>query len=164
VVLGVLWRWCPVVPVLVGAMAVDTLTRPPSFRSVRARSPRANRVAFEQALALAAGPATAAYEAQEGWADRVRAGLFALLEFFDQEPALARLCVLDSAQAGPAVLARRSEVLDRLARVLDDERAPARGYPPPLTAQAVVNGVLGVLHQRLQDPSPGARWFRSPAP
>jgi DNA-binding MarR family transcriptional regulator len=137
-------------------MAIDTLTRPPSFGSVRARSPRANRVAFEQALALAGGLATAAFQAQEGWADRVRAGLFALLEFFDEEPALARLCVVDSAQAGPGVLARRTEVLDRLARVLDDERAPARAYPPPLTAQAVVNGVLGVLHQRLQDPSPGA--------
>jgi hypothetical protein len=40
--------------------------------------------------------------------------------------------------------------------VLDDERAPARGYPPPLTAQAVVGGALGVLHERLSQPDPGA--------
>jgi DNA-binding MarR family transcriptional regulator/AcrR family transcriptional regulator len=105
--------------------------------------------AFDQTLTLASGRASAAYDAQEGWVDRVRAGLLALLEFFDEEPALARYCVVHSAQAGETVLVRRAEVLDRLARVLDDERAPARGYPPPLTAQAVASGVLGVMHGRL---------------
>ncbi len=50
--------------------------------------------------------ATAAFEAQEGWLDRVRAGLLALLEFFDEQPALARYLLVHSAQAGPAVLAR----------------------------------------------------------
>jgi DNA-binding IclR family transcriptional regulator len=112
--------------------------------------------AFEQVLALASERASAAFQAQEGWVDRVRSGLLAVLEFFDEQPALARHCVVHSAQAGPAVLAARSEVLDRLARVLDDERAPARGYPPPLTAQAVVSGALGVLHERLLQPDPGA--------
>ncbi|MGD0455126.1 MAG: hypothetical protein ABSB69_16175, partial [Solirubrobacteraceae bacterium] len=112
--------------------------------------------AFEQVLALAADRASAAFQAQEGWVDRVRSGLLALLEFFDEQPALARYLVVHSAQAGPAVLAARSEALDRLARVLDHERAPARGYPPPLTAQAVVSGALGVLHERLSQPDPGA--------
>jgi predicted transcriptional regulator/AcrR family transcriptional regulator len=112
--------------------------------------------AFEQVLALATEGASAAFDAQEGWLDSVRAGLLALLEFFDQQPALARYCLVHSAQAGPGVLAARSEVLDRLARVLDDERAPSRSYPPPLTAQAVVSGALGVLHERLSKPNPGA--------
>jgi DNA-binding MarR family transcriptional regulator/AcrR family transcriptional regulator len=112
--------------------------------------------AFEEALALAAERATAAFQADEGWLDQIRAGLLALLEFFDEQPALARYCVVHSAQAGPAVLAARSGALERLARVLDDERAPARGYPPPLTAQAVVGGALGVLHERLLQPDPGA--------
>jgi DNA-binding MarR family transcriptional regulator len=111
--------------------------------------------AFEQTVALAAERASAAFQAHEGWLDRVRAGLLALLEFFDEQPALARYCVVHSAQGGPAVRAARSEVLDRLARVLDDERAPARGYPPPLTAQAVLSGALGVLHGRLSQSEPG---------
>jgi hypothetical protein len=38
--------------------------------------------------------------------DGIRAGLLALLEFFDEQPALARFCVVGSAQAGPGVLAR----------------------------------------------------------
>jgi DNA-binding IclR family transcriptional regulator/AcrR family transcriptional regulator len=112
--------------------------------------------AFEQVLARAAERASAAFDAQEGWLDRVRAALMALLEFFDEQPALARYCVVHSAQAGPTVLAARCEVLDRLARVLDDERAPARGYPPPITAQAVVSGALGVLQGRLLQPDPRA--------
>ena len=111
--------------------------------------------AFELALALAAAAAEAAFRAQEGWVDGVRAGLVALLEFFDEEPVLARYLVVGSAQAGPGVLARRGEVLERVAVLLDDERAPARSYPPPLTAHAVASGVLGVLHARLSGPEPG---------
>jgi DNA-binding IclR family transcriptional regulator len=105
--------------------------------------------AFEQALALAAEAASVAFQMQEGWLDGVRAGLVALLEFFDGEPALASYLVVHSAQAGAQVLERRREVLERIALLLNDERAPARGYPPPLTAQAVAGGVLGVLHERL---------------
>ena len=46
------------------------------------------------ALAVAGAP-------NERWVDRMRAGLLALLEFFDSEPRLARLCVIYSAIAGP---------------------------------------------------------------
>jgi DNA-binding MarR family transcriptional regulator len=112
--------------------------------------------AFERALALVGGCVSAAYEAEEGWLDGVRAGLVALLGFFDAEPVLARYLVVRSALVGGAVLERRSEVLGRLARLLDDERAPGRGYPPPLIAQALVSGVLGVLHERCSRRDPGS--------
>jgi hypothetical protein len=111
--------------------------------------------AFEQALALAVEAAAGAFRAREGWVDGLRDGLVALLEFFDEEPALARYLVVGSAQAGPAVLARRRQVLERVALLLDDERAPARSYPPPLTAHAVASGLLGVLQARLSEPEPG---------
>jgi DNA-binding IclR family transcriptional regulator len=111
--------------------------------------------AFEQALALAAERASVAFYAQEGWVDAVRAALVALLEFFDEEPEVGRYLVVHSARAGDAVLERRREVIDRIAKLLDDERAPARGFPPRLTAQAVVNGALGVLSERLSQPRPG---------
>jgi DNA-binding MarR family transcriptional regulator len=111
--------------------------------------------AFDHALSLAAGVAGEAFRAQDGWVGGVRAGLVALLEFFDEEPVLARYLVVSSALAGPAVLARRREVLEWLAVLLDDERAPARSYPPPLTAHAVASGVLGVLYARLSEPESG---------
>jgi len=111
--------------------------------------------AFDHALALATERASLAFYAQEGWIDAVRAGLVALLEFCDEERELARYLVVHSAQAGDAVLERRREVLARVAKLLDDERAPARGYPPPLSAQAVASGVLGVLSERLSQAHPG---------
>jgi len=80
--------------------------------------------AFEQALALATERAGAAFDSQEGWVDAVRDGLVALLEFFDEEPKLASYLVVHSAQAADPVLQRRREVLDRVAVLLDDERAP----------------------------------------
>jgi DNA-binding MarR family transcriptional regulator len=112
--------------------------------------------AFEAVLALAVERSSAAFQARDGWVDRVRAGLLALLEFFDEEPALARYLVVHSAQAGEAIVRRRGEVLDQVALLLDDERAPARAYPPPLSAQAVASGVLGVVHARLCQPRAGA--------
>ncbi|HEV7528401.1 MAG TPA: MarR family transcriptional regulator [Solirubrobacteraceae bacterium] len=105
--------------------------------------------AFEQALALATERASLAFYAQEGWLDALRAGLVALLEFFAEEPELAKFLVVHSAQASGPVLERRREVIERVAQLLDDDRAPARSYPPPLTAHAVASGLLGVLSDRL---------------
>lgn len=105
--------------------------------------------AIDHALALAGERAAAAYGSRERWADRVRAGLTALLEFFDEEPQIARLCVVESSAAGPAALARRGEVLDQLARVLDDGRVLARRQPPPLTAEGLVGGALSVVGARI---------------
>lgn len=112
--------------------------------------------AFEQVVALASRRAIAAYETYERWVDRVRAGLFAVLQFFDEEPELARLCVVQSAAAGPAALARRGELLDQLARVVDQGRGAARRQPPPLTADVIAGGVLSVIHSQLLKPDPEA--------
>jgi DNA-binding MarR family transcriptional regulator len=112
--------------------------------------------AFEHALALAIERAGAAFRAQVGWVDAVRAGLVAVLEFFDEEPLLARYLVVSSEQTGPTVRTRRCEVLDQVAMLFDDEHAPARAFPPALAAHAVASGVLGVLHTRLSQSDPGA--------
>jgi AcrR family transcriptional regulator len=115
------------------------------------------RAAFEESVAMAAERALAAYEPEGTWVGRVRAGLLALLRFFDEEPELARLCVLHATPAAPATLARRSEVLGKLTMVIDEARraAPAESNPPPLTAESIVGGVLAVIQARLMEPSPG---------
>ncbi len=69
--------------------------------------------AFEQALEQVGERVRAAYAGQEGWLERIRAGLTALLELFDEQPQLARLCLVESAQAGAVVLARRAQVLSQ---------------------------------------------------
>jgi DNA-binding MarR family transcriptional regulator len=127
-----------------------------AMRDHRRGSEACQLEAFEQALALAAERVSLAFCARDGWVDAVRAGLLALLQFFDEEPQLGRYLVVHSAQADAAVLERRREVIEQIAKLLDDERAPARGYPPPLMAQAVANGVLGVLGERLSQSHSGA--------
>ena len=80
------------------------------------------------------------------WRERVRGGLWAILSFFDREPALARVCVVQVMRGGPGVLGRRDEVLARLAAVLDEGRGEsARGAQcTPLTAEGLVSAAFGI--------------------
>jgi AcrR family transcriptional regulator len=113
--------------------------------------------AVEQALEQVGERVLPAYEGSErtqrahSWRVRVRAALEALLALFDEQPQLARLCVVETLKGGPAVLERRRELLDALAGALDEGRAEARADsdPPALTAEATVGGVLAVVHARL---------------
>jgi len=111
---------------------------------------------FDQTVERAATIAQEAYEQERGWRDAVRSGLVALLSFLDEEPALARLAVVEALGAGPKVLERRSQVLERLKRVVEDGRPaderrtrPRRGQPADIVAEGVVGAVLTVVHSRL---------------
>jgi AcrR family transcriptional regulator len=85
------------------------------------------------------------------WRERVRMGLWRILCFFDREPALARLCVVQSGRGNECVLERREELLAALARVVDagrKESLRARECPP-LAAEGVVGAALSILYTRL---------------
>jgi AcrR family transcriptional regulator len=108
--------------------------------------------AFEEALALAAVTVLPAYEGQARWRERVRAALLALLVFFDEQPALARLCVVEALAAGTRALERRAEIVGVLLRAVEEGRSerPLRvPEPPPLAAEAAVGAVLAIIHRRL---------------
>jgi AcrR family transcriptional regulator len=111
---------------------------------------------IEQAVALARARAQGPWESHEHWLTRVREALRALLEFFEEEPDLARLCIVHSSVEEPAIVARRLELLAELASVVDGGRDGARDSPAPLTAEAVVGGTLGVIHRRLIQPHSGS--------
>jgi AcrR family transcriptional regulator len=86
-----------------------------------------------------------------GWRERVREGLSVILGFFDREPVLARVCVVQALSGSPAVLARREEVMVRLAGVVDGGRAEgARGAGcTALTAEGLVGAAFGIVYARL---------------
>jgi AcrR family transcriptional regulator len=88
------------------------------------------------------------------WRERVRGGLVAILSFFDREPALARVCVVQSLRGGPDVLRRREEIFARLIVVLDegrDEGAASRGGGvTELTAEGLIGAALAIVYARLQ--------------
>jgi AcrR family transcriptional regulator len=107
--------------------------------------------AFDLAIDQASAQAKEAYEREQDWRDSVRVGLARLLMFMDDEPGLAKLCVVEALGAGAKVLERRAQVLGRLAAVVDRGRevAGATGEPPEVTAEGVVGAVFAVLHTRL---------------
>jgi AcrR family transcriptional regulator/DNA-binding MarR family transcriptional regulator len=113
--------------------------------------------AFELAVEQVAAQIAPLYMCTGRWRVRVRAALAALLELFDSEPALARLCVVETLKAGPAILGRRRMLLDALVAAVDEGRGEGRGAaPPPLTAEGVVGGVLSVIHTHLVEPGTDA--------
>jgi DNA-binding MarR family transcriptional regulator len=75
----------------------------------------------------------------------------------DEEPGLAKVCVVDALVAGERVLTRRRGVLEELMRAIDQGRSVtcSTREPPPLAAECVVGAVFTVLHTRLLDPGRG---------
>jgi AcrR family transcriptional regulator len=102
-------------------------------------------VATVEAELAAAGPEGLA------WRERVRRGLWTILAFFDREPALARVCVVQALRAGPLVLARREETLARMAAVVDEGRTegPRGEGLTPLTAEGLVGAAFAIVYPRL---------------
>jgi AcrR family transcriptional regulator len=122
--------------------------------------------AFEQALERTATavipPYRAAAEDRDAvWEERIRAGLGALLELFDEEPATGGLCVVDSLAAERSVLERRAQIVKVLIDTVHQggsrNGAGARALgsrPQRIVAEGVVGAVLAVIHARLCEPSP----------
>jgi AcrR family transcriptional regulator len=112
--------------------------------------------ALDEALEELSDAVLPAYHRERGWSDRIRAGLTAMLTFFEEEPGMATLCVVDALGAGPRALERRAQVIDDLVGAVDRgrrEAAPGMGLNR-VTAEGVVGAVLGVLHARLREPNP----------
>lgn len=112
--------------------------------------------ALDDALGRIEEAVMPAYRHERGWSQRIGAGLTAMLEYFDADPATAALCVVDSLAAGPEALERRAVVVDALVSAVDRGRREA-GTQTGLNrviAEGVVGAVLGVLYTRLREPTP----------
>ena len=111
---------------------------------------------FDQAVEQISALVSQAYAREPGWRDGMRAGALAMLRFMDDEPGLARICVVEALGAGPRVLKRRTEVLAQLREVVDRGRSSAGARvaraiedAPDVTAEGVIGAVFAVLHSRL---------------
>jgi AcrR family transcriptional regulator/DNA-binding MarR family transcriptional regulator len=107
--------------------------------------------AFDEAIARARVLAVDAYALESGWREGIRASLARLLAFMDEEPGLAKLCVVEALGAGTRVLESRARVLDELAEIVDRGRSESNAArePPEVTAEGVVGAVFAVIHTRL---------------
>ncbi len=92
-----------------------------------------------------------AFQEGDTWRASILAGLEALLVFLDSEPALARVCVIDALAGPQTALEHRARLLQPLILLVDSAREtlPRSRQPPPITAEAVVVSVAGLLHARM---------------
>jgi AcrR family transcriptional regulator len=107
--------------------------------------------AFDHAISQATPIVRGAFENESCWVDGIRCALAHLLRFMDEEPGLARLCVVQALAAGDRVQSRRRELLEELAAVIDQGRCDAslHGEAAQLAAESLVGGVLAVVRTRL---------------
>jgi AcrR family transcriptional regulator len=108
--------------------------------------------AFDTTVERLSVPVLAAYENGGAWCERIRSALVVLLEIFDAEPYVARLCLVESLKT-PVVLERRARVLAVMVSAVERARRAgsdrAGAGPPPLTGEGVVGGVLAVIQARV---------------
>jgi AcrR family transcriptional regulator len=106
--------------------------------------------AFDQTVAQMRVAVIEAGGREPNWRDSIRAGLARLLRLMDQEPGLARLCVVEALAAGGRVQHSRARVLRELAAAVDRGRSvDGAREPPDVTAEGVVGAVFAVVHTRL---------------
>ena len=107
--------------------------------------------AYDSAVDAMVRRITAAYEAEERWPDRARAGLAALLEALAADPAQARLALIDVAAAGPAAQRRYRAAVQRLTPFFDEGRdfAPGGRGLPANTSRMAAGAVVGLISDEL---------------
>jgi AcrR family transcriptional regulator len=107
--------------------------------------------AYENAVDAIVRRVNAAYEAEERWPQRARAGLAALLEALAEEPDVARLALVDVGSAGPAAQRRQRAAVQRLAPLFEEGRdfAPNGRGLPANTSRMAIGGVTGLISDEL---------------
>ncbi len=112
------------------------------------------RAAYEQALDRLTYTVTTAAGCADGWLERVRSGLVALLGFFDDHPAWARMLILETPIRASVSFECRQRLHEALTCLLD-HRGPAdvsggsSSVMPALTGELVAGGVFSVIHTNM---------------
>lgn len=87
----------------------------------------------------------------DSWAERVRAGLTAFLEYVAEEPALARTCMVEALSAGPAAVERYEKSQQAFVSLFKLGRnvSPHGTQLPETMEEAIIGGVFWIVYQRL---------------
>lgn len=86
-----------------------------------------------------------------GWRDQMRGSLRGLLEFLDAQPQIGRALLVEVHAAGPRAVERRTGTMVRASELIDLAREEGNAASPAISAEAVVAGILAVLHTRLAE-------------
>lgn len=90
------------------------------------------------------------------WRAQLRGALAGLLAFLDDQPAVGRAILVEVHAAGPGAVAKRTEAMERAVAMVDLAREEGGEMAPAISAEAVVAGILAVLHTRLSGGQEGS--------
>jgi AcrR family transcriptional regulator len=84
------------------------------------------------------------------WPERVRSGLGAMLDALAEDPDGARVVLVECLSAGPAASERHHALLRVFPALLEEGRFHCANPDllPPCTSEAMVGGILSILHRR----------------
>jgi AcrR family transcriptional regulator len=106
--------------------------------------------AFDTAIDDAVGRIEdACAEAEGEWIDRVAAGLRAFLSYLAENPATARMCIVEAVSATPAASDRHGEAMRRFVELLRTNTPADTGLPTTID-ETLVGGVAWILHQQIR--------------
>ena len=107
--------------------------------------------AYDNAVDALVRRVIAAYESGVSWPERAAAGLTVLLAALAEEPALARLSLVDIGNAGPAAQRRYRAALQRLTPLFDEGRdyAPGGRSLPANISRMAIGGVAGLISDEI---------------
>ena len=106
---------------------------------------------YDVLLGTLFGETARGFESKPGapWAERVSAGLGALIETLAEHPAEARFAIVEVLAAGPKALARRDAALRQFTGFLDAGRTESSVELPGITSLAVTGGISEILYSEI---------------
>jgi AcrR family transcriptional regulator len=106
--------------------------------------------AFDSAVKEMSELIAAACEQTEGeWAERLKAGLQAFLTYVAENPAAARMCMIEAMSATPAASARYDDAVQSFIEMLRQNAPQDTGLPDTIE-ETLVGGVAWILHQQIR--------------
>jgi AcrR family transcriptional regulator/DNA-binding MarR family transcriptional regulator len=107
--------------------------------------------AFEEAVGQATQAVEQSVAGQKKWRERVRAGLTSLLSYFDYDPLMGRLLIVEALGSGGRTLQARQRVFAQIVAIVEEGRTEAKAglQAPPLTAEGIVGAVFSIIHARM---------------
>jgi AcrR family transcriptional regulator len=87
--------------------------------------------------------------AGEDWKARIEAGLAAFLGYVAEEPALARMCLIESLSATPATSRRYEEAVQEFVEMVR-QALPHDDRLPETIEETLVGGVIWIVYQQIR--------------
>jgi AcrR family transcriptional regulator len=88
-------------------------------------------------------------EVAGGWDERVEAGLGAFLGYVAEEPARARMCLIEAMSATPAATRRYEDAMQGFVE-LTGGNVPRSDQLPETIEETLVGGVAWIVHQKIR--------------